>query len=826
VRSRSRSRWGETIWRRAPALLTLVVLTLAGLALAGPGGAAAQTPLDYERLLGGAERETEPRISRPVAPVGPGAADGTGPGFDDYARIAEAPPDPMLDAARKAITLFRARLAATVERLPDSVAEIDTALAAASPTGRASYFLGVALFAGLLLIIGRAMTALFAVYLARPLMESVQRGEAPVGYLGKLPVLAYRVLLTVIGVAICLATAALVGLFFYQEHEATQITVIVVFAAYALVLIVDTLWRMAVAPFLPRYRLPAIADHDARVLYRWLSSVSGFAVISSALCYWMQALGLAAEVHTALTVLLSLVTVVLILAMLRSQRRAITGIILAGDPPEEATWLTRAVAALWGPLVALYVIFTWGDLAFRLIMGIETGPLRLAMPYVIFMAGLVVYVVASYVIERVFARARAIRELNRAADADRRRADAAETQALRERITGDGDSQDPDGDGPDGDDGGGFSPAAAPAPAPRRRRGAMQTMEDLARRTASLVAIGAVAYALIVFWGGADIIEETPALNLIEDVVDILLVGYILFHAVRIWIDQKIAEEGGDEEPGTMLEGEGGGAGATRLATLLPLFRNFLLIVIAVTVTLLVAIEMGINVAPLFAGAGIVGLAIGFGAQTLVRDILSGAFFLMDDAFRKGEYIDVGTVKGTVEKISLRSFQLRHHLGMLHTIPFGEIAHLTNYSRDWVMMKLPLRLTYDTDVERVRKLVKKLGQRLLEDPEIGDKFIQPVKSQGVIQMDDSAMIVRIKFMTYPGEQWVLRKRVYAEIRELFEKEGIKFAHREVTVRVPDLEKKELSPEQVQAIGAAARRVGDQVDEEMKATGTGGLGEVR
>ena len=121
--------------------------------------------------------------------------------------------------------------------------------------------------------------------------------------------------------------------------------------------------------------------------------------------------------------------------------------------------------------------------------------------------------------------------------------------------------------------------------------------------------------------------------------------------------------------------------------------------------------------------------------------------------------------------------------------------------------KLPLRLTYDTDVEKVRKLVKKLGLALLEDPEIGEKFIQPVKSQGVIQMDDSAMIVRIKFMTHPGEQWVLRKRIYAEIRELFEREGIKFAHREVTVRIPDLDEKkdELSEDQIRAIGAGAIR---------------------
>ncbi|MEM9737099.1 MAG: mechanosensitive ion channel family protein, partial [Pseudomonadota bacterium] len=173
---------------------------------------------------------------------------------------------------------------------------------------------------------------------------------------------------------------------------------------------------------------------------------------------------------------------------------------------------------------------------------------------------------------------------------------------------------------------------------------------------------------------------------------------------------------------------------------------------------------------------------------------------------------------------SLRSFQLRHHLGMLHTIPFGEIQYLTNFSRDWVMMKLPLRVTYDTDVEKVRKLIKKLGQQLLEDPVVGDNFIQPLKSQGVIQMDDSAMIIRVKFMTKPGDQWVVRKRVFQEIRDLFDREGIKFAHREVTVRIPDLEGRkgeDLDEAEIRAIGAAARRVGDAQAEELRPTGTGG-----
>ena len=108
--------------------------------------------------------------------------------------------------------------------------------------------------------------------------------------------------------------------------------------------------------------------------------------------------------------------------------------------------------------------------------------------------------------------------------------------------------------------------------------------------------------------------------------------------------------------------------------------------------------------------------AIGFGAQTLVKDIISGVFFLADDAFRVGEYIDVGDVMGTVEHISIRSLRLRHHRGPVHTIPFGEIQHLTNFSRDWAIMKIEFRLPFDADLEKVRKIIKKVGQTLMADP--------------------------------------------------------------------------------------------------------------
>ena len=290
------------------------------------------------------------------------------------------------------------------------------------------------------------------------------------------------------------------------------------------------------------------------------------------------------------------------------------------------------------------------------------------------------------------------------------------------------------------------------------------------------------AWAIFAVWG-VNLAQSGTIVHAVWEVALIVFLAWLAFEAVDIAIDKKIEDEGGyiTAAPGE----EGSGGGTSRLTTLLPLFRHFLLIIIVIIAGMVALAELGVDIAPLFAGAGVLGLVIGFGAQSLIKDIFSGAFFLLDDAFRIGEYIDVGSVKGSVEKISLRSMQLRHHRGALHTIPFGEIKYLTNYSRDWVMMKLPLRVNYDTDVEKVRKLVKNLGKALMAHPEVGHMFVQPLKSQGVFKMEDSAMIIRIKFMTKPGEQFMTRKVVYAEIQKLFEENDIKFAHQRVTVHVAE-----------------------------------------
>ena len=254
-----------------------------------------------------------------------------------------------------------------------------------------------------------------------------------------------------------------------------------------------------------------------------------------------------------------------------------------------------------------------------------------------------------------------------------------------------------------------------------------------------------------------------------------------------------------------------------RLATLLPLLRNMLLVALVVMVGLVALSSLGVNVAPLLASAGVLGIAIGFGAQTLVRDIVSGVFFLLDDAFRVGEYIEIGDLRGTVESISIRSLRLRHHRGQVHTIPFGEMKSLTNHSRDWVIMKLEFRVPFDTDLKLVKKLVKQIGAELKDDAELGEFIIEPLKSQGVRRMEEFNMVVGVKFMAKPGEQWVIRREAYQRVRDAFDAHGISFAERNVKVEVVSAQ--ELTPEVREAAAGAAQELIEQRLQPGEAPGT-------
>ena len=212
------------------------------------------------------------------------------------------------------------------------------------------------------------------------------------------------------------------------------------------------------------------------------------------------------------------------------------------------------------------------------------------------------------------------------------------------------------------------------------------------------------------------------------------------------------------------------------MATLLPIVRNILLVVIAAVAGMMALAAAGIDIGPLVASAGVVGVAIGFGAQTLVKDIISGIFYLFDDAFRIGEYIQSGSYKGTVESFSLRSVKLRHQRGALYTVPFGILGAVQNQSRDWVVDKIVLNVPYGTDLDRVRKLIKRIGEGLAEDEELGPDIINPLKMQGVVEFGDFAIQIQTKMMTKPGDvQFLARRRALLLINKAFHENGIGFA---------------------------------------------------
>ncbi len=763
-------------------LLTfLMSMSVSAQMIPGLGGTSAEEPVVEETPLSSAIREAAESGVNVIVLDGNGQL---------VAAVAPKPEEDSQDAAEDGMEgasslmkaqskaqKFRETLEKRLQAFPNSVNEVAFILRATSPDGRIMTYVEVLGWSLLLFFVAYlAMIQIYGKRIARRFVVA-RVLENPQGYREKMPFLVFRFFMGVGGTVFTMLTAFLAGVLIFDpvEDSSVEFTIAAIYTAFFLARTVSDMWRMVLSPFLSQYRIPVLSDQAAKRLYYWASILATYDIATTMFSTWIADFGLNYNVYAIMYGALALIGAFANILMVLFNAGPISNAIRGGKAASEVAWLTRFLSFAWAPLLIGYVIFGWLELAFDLVLKQEVSVPLIAGAYMVFISIIVVYGAINYLIERFFDRSRQVEQIN---------SELAEAEALEADV---------------------YDEDIAPL-APKHHP--IRTYEQLARRVAGILAAVAGSYAMLRIWDPDNSFLEDSIAGRTLDVIVILFIGYILYHFFRIWIDSKIAEETVDEAEGELGD-EGGAGSASRLATLLPLFRGAILAVVVVSIALIALLELGINVSPLFAGAGVVGLAVGFGAQTLVRDIFSGAFFLIDDAFRKGEYIDIGDVKGTVEKISVRSFQLRHHLGALNTIPFGEIKVLTNFSRDWVIMKLPLRVTYDTDVEHVRKLIKKLGQELLTDPVIGENFIQPLKSQGVIEMQDSAMIIRVKFMTKPGDQWLVRKKVYEEIRALFAREGIHFAHREVTVRLADAKADDLTEEQKEAVAGAVHGAIDE-----------------
>ncbi len=226
--------------------------------------------------------------------------------------------------------------------------------------------------------------------------------------------------------------------------------------------------------------------------------------------------------------------------------------------------------------------------------------------------------------------------------------------------------------------------------------------------------------------------------------------------------------------------------GMQRVRTLSRVLRYALTVAVTIVTALLILGEFGISVAPLLGAAGVAGIAIGFGAQSLVKDYFTGFFLLLENQIRIGDVIQAADKTGVVEELTLRYLRLRDYAGNVYYVPNGQITVVTNMSAGYAYAVIDLGVAYGEDVDRVIAVMEKVGQQLRADDDFGPKILDDLEIAGVDQWADSAVVIRCRFRVAPSEQWSVRREYLRQAKAAFDRAGIEipFPHVKIVGREP------------------------------------------
>ncbi len=230
---------------------------------------------------------------------------------------------------------------------------------------------------------------------------------------------------------------------------------------------------------------------------------------------------------------------------------------------------------------------------------------------------------------------------------------------------------------------------------------------------------------------------------------------------IRAWIVESIRQRG-----------RGGAEVEKRAATLGAIFRKTTNIIIWVVALIMALKEAGFDIGPILAGAGVVGLAVGFGAQNLVRDVVSGLFILLEDQVRVNDVAVINGTGGLVEQINLRTMVLRSLDGTIHVFPNGTITSLANMTHDYSYYVFDVGVAYKEDTDRVAQVLKEIGDELMKDEKFKPLILEPLEVLGVDKFADSAVIVKARIKTPPIQQWAVGREMNRRIKKRFDQEGI------------------------------------------------------
>ena len=223
------------------------------------------------------------------------------------------------------------------------------------------------------------------------------------------------------------------------------------------------------------------------------------------------------------------------------------------------------------------------------------------------------------------------------------------------------------------------------------------------------------------------------------------------------------------------------GEGAKRVGTLCRAFRYLGSVVISVVAAMLVMNELGISIAPILATAGVAGIAIGFGAQSLVKDYFAGLFLLLEDQIRQGDVVQIAGIGGQVEEVTLRYVRLRDFEGHVHFVPNGEIKIVTNRTRDYAQALIEVGVAYRVDTDEAMAVMREVGREMRADPEWAPRLLDEVELVGVERWADSAVILRCRFKVVGIEQWNVRREFLRRLKKAYDARGIEIPFPHLTL---------------------------------------------
>ena len=226
-----------------------------------------------------------------------------------------------------------------------------------------------------------------------------------------------------------------------------------------------------------------------------------------------------------------------------------------------------------------------------------------------------------------------------------------------------------------------------------------------------------------------------------------------------------------------------------RAKTLARIIQTGLIGVVAVIAIMMIIRELGLDIGPILAGAGIIGLAVGFGAQSLVKDVISGFFILMEDQFRVGDIIQIGGVAGQVKHMSLRVSILRDLEGKVHYVPNGSVNVVSNLTKEWARAVLDIGVAYKEDVDQVMQVLKDIGSEMEKDPKYSQFVLEPLQILGVSNFADSAVVIKVMFKTLPLKQWDVGREFRRRVKKTFDEKGIEIPFPHVTLYMGEAENK-------------------------------------